>query len=130
MNLVIANSPKARREIITNIVHSFFSDYKGSSDDIFETIEEHIQTHGYFLQNEHEVDISEDEIFTSWHEYVLDPILTLLASTIPNTNLIDPLEEYVIFSKMWFSHSKARSFYGFEQLQLAFEQYKQVRKRR
>lgn len=122
MRSLIGNSPEARRTITNSIVRSFFPTYTSSSDDMFPIIEEHIHTHGYFLQKEYNVAISESEYFTSWTEYVLEPILSQL-NRLRNTNFIDPLEEYVKVSTIWFNMSRTRSLHGFENLQKAFNQY-------
>ena len=118
------STAESRRSIIIDNVRTFFPTYSPSSDEVFSTLEEHIETHGYFLQREHNVDIPETGYFTSWLEYVLEPILIGLSIQHKKTNLlIDPLEEYVAISKLWFSYSRQHSFYNIEDLQEALNIY-------
>lgn len=114
---------ESRRTIVIDVVRSFFPTYNHSSDEVFETIEEHIHAHGYFLQTAYGVDISESAYFTSWLEYVLEPILTSISAQCNDTNLIDPLEEYIVISKIWFSLPKNQPLYNLEYLQEALKIY-------
>lgn len=128
MNMTVPTLPgstaESRRSIIIDNVRTFFPAYTPSSESIFDTIEEHIRTHGYFLQREHSVDIPETGYFTSWLEYVLDPVLTALSIQHRKTNLlIDPLEEYIAISKLWFSQSDGQSFYNIDNLQESLQSY-------
>jgi hypothetical protein len=122
--IIVGNTPENRKQLIIDFVRSLFPHYEGSPDSAFIAIEDHIRVHGYFLQKTHNVHISEEECFTSWIEYILDPVLTGIWRRYRHTKYLgDPLVAYISISELWLSKSKGTTTYGHEFLQEALDQY-------
>lgn len=117
------STAESRKDIINETVRQFFPHATPSDTETYETIEEHVRTHGYYLQKINDVDIPESGYFSSWLEYVFEPILLAISHQRASTNLSDPLLAYIRISGYWEQIRQQRAMYDYTDIDAVVLRY-------
>lgn len=88
------------KKYLDNLYKTYLSDYipyEDITNDQWNMLKNHIETHKYWLNEEYEKEISISESFTSWMEYVFEPFIQMIEKyevmKYTNKNIIKLYEE-------------------------------------